>query len=190
MRTHYKSRCLFWAQVNLALAATFLSLLMVIMGHPINALLLFTFIALCLNRPRAQLNTVTLSAPEILSEVLNSFALDIPRFDWFTTDFSTDTAVLGDKVTAHLSHVPAIGTYDRNNGGFYNAAQDVTTLIEDVPVILSQLPVVCVKVGWLTQLSSKAGTLQGSHAKYCLRSAQANLQFHPRQRQRQLLQPR
>src|ERR1039458_2873553 len=72
-----------------------------------------------------------------------------------TTDFSTDTAVLGDKVNAHLSHVPVVGSYDRNNGGFYNASQDVTTLIEDVPVVLNQLPIVTVKVGWLTQLSSK-----------------------------------
>ena len=139
----------------LALLAVALAAVISIQFGLVPGLVLLTVLACLLNRPQARLCTVTLSVPEILKDVLDAFTLDIPRFDWFTTDFSTDTAVLGDKGTAKISHVPVIGTYDGNNGGFYNASQDVTTLIEDVPCWLNQMPIITIKLGWLTQLSSK-----------------------------------
>lgn len=125
---------------------------------PVAAVVLFCAVGLVLNRPKARMCLVTLSVPEILTDVLDAFKLEIPELfqpGGFGTDFSSKTAVLGDKITAKISHVPTVGSYDPNNGGFENATQDVTTLLEDVPVTLNQFPIVTIKVGWLTQLSSK-----------------------------------
>jgi hypothetical protein len=91
-------------------------------------------------------------------DVLDAFKLETPELfqpGGFATDFSSKTAVLGDKITAKISHVPIVGDYDENNGGFEAAAQDVTTLIEDVPVTLDGFKCVVVNVSWLTQIASK-----------------------------------
>ena len=107
----------------------------------------------------------TLSVPEILQDVLQAFKLSIPELfgvDGLATDFSSQTAVLGDKITAHIDTLPAIATYSNQannavNGfqGFYNGLQDVENIIQDVPVTLSQFKHVPVRVRWLSQLSSK-----------------------------------
>jgi hypothetical protein len=101
---------------------------------------------------------VTLSVPELLKDVWPAFKLETPELfgpNGFTTDFSSKTAVLGDRITAKIAHVPVTGTYDRNNGGWKNAAQDVTTLIEDIPVTLDQFPIATVSFPWLTRAASK-----------------------------------
>ena len=159
---NYKTRSKFWANLYAALAATFCLLLMAFAGHLGAGLILFTFVALCMNSLRPQpgmCRTVTLSVPEILMDVLDAFKLQTPELfgpNGFATDFSSNTARLGDKVTAKIAHVPVVGSYSPAKGvGFYNASQDVTTLIEDVPVVLNQFPIVTIKIGWLTQLSSK-----------------------------------
>jgi hypothetical protein len=128
---------------------------------PVNAVLgiafLLVFCAL-LATPKAQCNDVTLSVPEIIVDVMDAFKLETPELfqpGGFGTDFSSKTSVLGDKITAKIAHVPLTGAYDAANGGFKAAAQDVTTLIEDVPVTLNQFRVVSIKVSWLTQLASK-----------------------------------
>lgn len=99
----------------------------------------------------------TLSVPEILSEVMESFKTDTPELfgpNGLSRDWTSQTAVLGDRITAHLDHVPVVGQYDPVLG-FAGPAQDVTTLLEDLPVTLNQMPCVTVKVGLLTAMSTK-----------------------------------
>ena len=115
-------------------------------------------VASCLTAPRlGQCNAgPTLSVPEILQDVLEAFRLELFALKLFSTDFSSKTAVLNDKITAHIDVMPVGANYDPTPGkGFYSGAQDVTTLIQDVPVTLSQFKHVPVKIGWLTQLSSR-----------------------------------
>lgn len=108
-------------------------------------------------QPKARLCAgPTLSVPEILQDVLEAFKLELFALDLFSTDFSSKTAVLGDKITAHIDVLPVGANYDPTPGkGFYSGAQDVLGLIQDVPVTLNQFKHVPIKVGWLSQLSSK-----------------------------------
>jgi hypothetical protein len=151
----------FWGQLAFALLALFLAAIICAGGHPIAAVLLLTLFSLSTmrNPALAGCRAVTLSVPEILMDVLDAFKYETPEVfgpDGFATDFSSKTAVLGDKITAKISHVPTTAAYDDTKGvGFYSGAQDVTTLFEDVPVTLSSLVHVPIKIGWLTQLSSK-----------------------------------
>lgn len=142
----------------MALAAVALFVAIVITTHEVLIpLLLLMLLGGCLHLPKARLCAgPTLSVPEILMDVLEAFKLETPALDMFSTDFSSKTAVLGDKITAHIDLLPQPATYDPTPGkGFYNGAQDVTTLIQDVPVTLNVFKHVPIKVGWLTQLSSK-----------------------------------
>jgi hypothetical protein len=153
-KRHYKARATFWAQLNIVL----FGVLFACMGHFLTAFALIFFVAGLFNCGAGRLNAVTLSVPEILMDVLDAFKLETPELfgpNGFATDFSSKTAVLGDKVTAKIAKVPIVGDYDRANGGFKAASQDVTGLIEDVPVTLNQFKVVTVNVTWLTQLASK-----------------------------------
>jgi hypothetical protein len=144
---------------HLLLSLLALALVVVIGSQSaVAAIVLWNAFACLLNSQSVRLCTVTLSVPEILSEILEAFKLETPELfgpAGFSQDFSSDTAALGDRITAHISHVPVTGAYDANNGGFKNASQDVTTLIEDVPVTLNQLRHVPVKVGYLTNLATK-----------------------------------
>ena len=157
----YRSKTSFWGQVAFALLAVFLCAIMFASGQTYLALGFLTLFSL-LTAKSASLGycrAVTLSVPEILMDVLDAFKLETPELfepGGFGKDFSSKTAVLGDKITAKIAHVPTTAAYDSTKGvGFYSGAQDVTTLIEDVPVTLSQFRHVPIKIGWLTQLSSK-----------------------------------
>jgi hypothetical protein len=148
-------------QLSLALLAVGLAAI-IATRSPVLGLLLLTLFSCAVNIPTAQLRAVTLSVPEILMDILDAFKLELPEIfgpDGFATDFSTGTAHLGDKITAHISHVPVSAAYDSSGPGyphgFYAGAQAVETLIEDVPVYLNQFRHVPVKVAWLTQLSAK-----------------------------------
>lgn len=125
----------------------------------VPALLLLTFVACLLNRPQGRLCTVSLSVPEILKDVLDAFKLETPELfqpGGFARNFKSDTAVLGDRVTARISHVPVIGSYDPTRGvGFYSGAQDAASLIEDIPIWLNHLQHCPVKSGWLTSIATK-----------------------------------
>ena len=101
---------------------------------------------------------VTLSVNEIMADILAAFKLENPEIfgpAGFCLDMRSDTARLGDRITPHLSHVPNVADYDANNGGFRNGAQDVTTLLDDVPVTLNYLKHVPVRVSNLTALATK-----------------------------------
>lgn len=131
-------------------------------GHGIQSAIvagfLVTLYACAVNKRQARFCAVTLSVPEILGDVMDAFKLECPEVfgpNGFATDFSSNTARLGDTITAKIRKVPVTGAYDANAGGFKAAAQDVTTLMEDVPVTLDQFRVVVVSVKYLTTLVSK-----------------------------------
>lgn len=103
---------------------------------------------------------VTLSVPELLNKALAAFKLETPELfgpGGFAQDFSSSTAVLGDRTTGRIAHLPVVGDYDENNGGWKAAAQDVETLMEDVPVTLNQLPCASVKIRLFDRMGSKVG---------------------------------
>ena len=143
------------------LIAAFSAIVMAAFGHVFAAMLLLLLAGGCLYpTPSHRLNVgPTLSVPEILQDVLQAFRLETPELfgsDGFGTDFSSQTAVLGDKITAHIDILPANANYDPTPGvGFYSGVQNVETTIADVPVTLNLFKHVPVRVKWLTQLSSK-----------------------------------
>ncbi len=145
-------------KLHLALLAVVLTAVLGV-NHLLPALLLLALVACLLNRPQARLCAVTLSVPEVLSKLLPAFRLRCPELFGpvgFTRDFESTTARLGDKLTARISHVPVVGAYNPAPGvGWYNAAQDSGTLIEDIPIYLSQFPIVAVKVGWLSSIAAR-----------------------------------
>jgi hypothetical protein len=161
----YGSRLNFWSQVTLAILAIMLTIFLCATGKAVIGLVFLAIVSCAMARPQARCCAVTLTVPEIMADVLDAFKLETPEVfgpNGFATDFSSATAVLGDTITAKIDKLPVTGAYDRNNGGFKNAAQDVTTLIEDVPVVLDQFRIVTVNVNWLTQLASKIQLYQFS----------------------------
>lgn len=110
-------------------------------------------IATVLN-PRSSKLCVTLSVPEILMDTMDAFKSVLPFFRMVSTDFSSKTAVKGDKITAHVSQLPTVQAYDATNG-FNNSPANSTTLIQDVSVTLSSFNHVPVQIRWLDQLSAK-----------------------------------
>jgi hypothetical protein len=148
-------------QLPLALLAVMLAALVSARFSLALGFLFLTIVSCFLNAPQSQARccAVTLSVPEILKDLLEAFKVQTPALfgpAGFTQDFSSKTAALGDKITAHISHVPVAGSYDATPGkGFYTAAQDVTTLIEDVPVTINQLQHCPVKFSFLTRLATK-----------------------------------
>jgi hypothetical protein len=147
-----------------ALAAVFAACIIATVpaaGAIVAAMLLLAFIgSLLYPTPLCRLNVgPTLSVPELLQDVLEAFKLETPELfgpNGFGTDFSSQTAVLGDKITGHIDILPTSANYDPTPGvGFYSGVQNVETLISDVPITLAQFIHVPVRVKWLTQLSSK-----------------------------------
>ncbi len=122
-------------------------------------LLLLTVFACAVNKRIAvRFCDVTLSVPELLSDVLDAFKLETPELfapGGFSKDFSSKTAVLGDSITAHISHLPTVADYDAAQGGFKNGATAVKDLIEDVSVTIDRLVHVPVKIPYLTSLRTK-----------------------------------
>ena len=141
--------------------ALFAAVLLAVLGHPfIAAFMLLLTGSLLYPTPRARLNAnPTLSVPELLQDVLQAFRLETPMLfgpDGFGTDFSSQTAVLNDKITEHIDILPVAANYDPTAGvGFYSGVQNVETLIADVPVTLNNFKHVPVRIKWLTQLASK-----------------------------------
>lgn len=161
-----------WLFAQVAFLAT-LAVLLVPIAHA-HGLLVAGLLAAagtaCMARLEPRLCAVTLSVPELLMDVLDAFKVQTPELfeadGGFSKDFSSKTAVLNDVITAKIEHVPVVGDYNRANGGFKAATQDVTTLIEDVPVTLSQFKIVTVNINWLTQLSSKLPLYQRAISNY------------------------
>jgi len=139
-------------------ALTLSTFLIVACGQFVPGLVLLTLFSCATNQVHARLCAVTLSVPEILKDILDAFKVGCPELfgpGGFAKDFSSNTAAIGDTITAKIAHVPAAADSDENNRGFYNGAQNVTTLIEDVPVTLNEIAHVPVKIPYLTDLATK-----------------------------------
>lgn len=154
----------FFVQLFLAIALVVCAIFFAIGGAYVQAALILTVGSWALNKNRpGQFYAVTLSVPEILADVLDAFKLETPELfgpNGFGHEFKSDKAVLGETVKAKISHVPIVGDYDRAAGGFKNATQDVTGLIEDVPCTMDQFKVVVINVNYITQLASQVQLYQ------------------------------
>jgi hypothetical protein len=163
----------FGARVFADLVAILLAAWVAFSGNHLGIVVAAVFITLysCATRSAksGSLFLVTLSVPEIMTQVLDAFKYECPEIfgpNGFATDFSSTTAVLGDRITAKIAKIPVTGAYDRANGGFKAATQDVTTLFEDVPVTLDQFRIVTININWLTQLASKLELYQEAIRNY------------------------
>ena len=59
---------------------------------------------------------LTLSATEILADVLDAFKKQFPMLTFFSTDFSAAAAVLNQQVLARIAQLPAVQSYDATSG--------------------------------------------------------------------------
>lgn len=148
---------------NFILVILSLSLLMAFIGHPLLAVACLFLSQFVIASPRGRLCAVTLSVPEISKDLLEAFKIEIPEVfgpNGLTHDFSSQTAVLGQTVYGHIAEIPVTGAYDPDAPaggglGWEGPVQDVTTVIQDVPVTLNQMPICSVKVSYLTGLATK-----------------------------------
>ena len=97
---------------------------------------------------------VTLSVNELLNQVMDAFKTEFPALTSMAKDVSTETAVKGTTITAHVSTLPGINDYD-DSTGWNNGAANASDLIADLPVTLDNFKIVNVKVPFITQLGSK-----------------------------------
>src|SRR5437762_251501 len=97
---------------------------------------------------------LTLSATEILADVLDAFKKQFPMLTFFSTDFSAAAAVLNQQVLARIAQLPAVQSYDATSGYDLNTA-DSKSLLVDVPVTLDQHKHVPVKILYLDRIASK-----------------------------------
>ena len=122
-------------------------------------IVLGAFLALCLvsnllAKQQAACFLVTLSVPELLMDVMDAFRLELFPLKFFSTDHSSATAVLNDKITAHVATIPTTAAYDATTG-FANGATAAENLLVDVPVTLDTLRHCPVVVKFLSQIASK-----------------------------------
>lgn len=144
--------------LTLSLVALTLSVLIAGCGQYLPALILLSLFTSAREQIRTRLCTVTLSVDVILKDIFDAFQLETPELfgkAGFAKDYSSDSSAIGSEIIGKISHLPVVADYDADNGGFKNGAQDVTTLIEDVPVTLNRLDHVPVKIGFLTGLATK-----------------------------------
>lgn len=116
---------------------------------------MLTVVASLLANPQPRCMAATLSVPEILMDVLDAFKLELWPAKLMSTEMTSLTAKLGDKVTAHIATLPTTAAYHPTNGGFSNGAQQAESLIMDITAIVGSLRHVPVEVTWITQLASK-----------------------------------
>jgi hypothetical protein len=98
--------------------------------------------------------SLTLSATEILVDVLDAFKKQFPMLTFFSTDFSAAAAVLNQQVLARIAQLPSVQSYDSTSGYDLNTA-DSKSLLVDVPVTLNQHKHVPVKILYLDRIASK-----------------------------------
>lgn len=97
---------------------------------------------------------LTLSATEILTDLLDAFKKQFPMLKFFSTDFSSAAAVLNQQVVARIAQLPTVQSYDVTSGYDLNTA-DSKSLLVDVPVTLNQHKHVPVKILYLDRIASK-----------------------------------
>lgn len=96
--------------------------------------------------------SATLTAEEILTDVLDAFKSNVPGLKRMSTDFRADSLKLNKQYDAHIALLPEVSEYDANNGGYQNDAQNVRDLLVDVPVTVDQHPKVSVQAKHLESI--------------------------------------
>lgn len=132
-------------------------------GVVLSLVLWFVLCASC-STPRSARLCATLSATEILADVIEAFKVRFPMLvgpTGFGTDFSSKTAKLNDQIIAHIRTLPSIQAYDATTGYEANAAE-ASSLFVDIPMTLDQHKHVPVKVDHLDVLSSKKDLYDGA----------------------------
>src|ERR1700752_2640994 len=100
--------------------------------------------------------SLTLSATELLVDVLEAFKKKFPMLKFLSTDFSSAAAVLNQQVIARITQLPSVQTYDTPNG-YENSSLESKSAIVDVPGTLDQHKHVPVKIRYLALIASKSG---------------------------------
>jgi hypothetical protein len=96
---------------------------------------------------------LTLTVEEILSDVIDAFKVKFPIITKMSTNFTPDSLKLDKTYDAHLASLPSITEYDESNGGYQANAEDVRSLLEDVPVTVDQHPKVSLKARHLAAIA-------------------------------------
>ena len=82
-------------------------------------------------------NAPTLTAEEILLDVIKAFAVRLPRFSGLGVEFRPSSLKLNKEYTGHISTIPTVRDYDPSGGYLTNAASARDHLV-DVPITVSR----------------------------------------------------
>lgn len=122
------------------------SLIVGITYGPIAALMVFALGSpMIVLRPiPGQCNMPTLTASEVLIDVIDAFVKKLPMLKYMGTDFRPSTLKLNQTYTAHVPSVPSVESV---SSGDYSALTGATarSLLTDVPVTVDQHPAVRLK---------------------------------------------
>lgn len=98
--------------------------------------------------------SLTLSTAQILELVLDAFKVRLPFLvSAFASDFSAEKAKLNQTVNARIAGLPTVQSYDATTGYKANAAE-ASTLLNDVPVTITQHKHVPIKLDFLDAAST------------------------------------
>tara|TARA_R110001632_G_scaffold37851_1_gene95509 strand:+ start:685 stop:1626 length:942 start_codon:yes stop_codon:yes gene_type:complete len=95
----------------------------------------------------------TLSTTELITDVMDAFKVRFPILNNLSTDFSSDSARLGQTITARIAGLPTVQDYGAD--GYESNAADANGLTTDVNVTLNRHKHVPVKIDYIDQISTK-----------------------------------
>lgn len=113
----------------------------------------------------------TLTTAEITADVFAAFRKRLPALRAFSTDFTSNTAVKGQQVIAHVAGLPTAQDHDASS--YFANATSASTLLTDVPVTINQWKDVTLKLtdADATTARSKKYTQAVNGAGYVLAKA-------------------
>jgi hypothetical protein len=163
-------------QVILALAVAFLALAFI---QPAFALVAFGLVAFAF-QPRYIGRGVnygaTLTATEILSDVMGPFKQFLPMLNSFSTRLTAEKVALNGSLIGHIRTLPTASTYDAAQGGYKNGATSAAGLLTDIPITVDQHPHVPIKITHLTNIAAQKNVYQDNIADAAYVLAKAVLQ--------------
>jgi len=95
----------------------------------------------------------TLSTTQLIQDVLDAFKVRFPMLNRIGTEFSTETARLGQTVKARITSLPTVRDYDAAAGYEANAA-NANDLSTDVDVTLNRHKHAPIRIDYLDQIST------------------------------------
>lgn len=101
---------------------------------------------LCSPAMTQKLGATTLTATEILLDVISAFAKNFPALNLMGTQFTPNKLKLNRQYIAHIPSLPSTSTYDPTTG-YANGAANARSLLTDVPITVNQQPTCPLK--WL-----------------------------------------